>query len=382
MSIEKQDRPAPTVADLPRLVSAVVGTEPGRVALVHNDAAITYAALDAQLKELDTAMGGVLGPDALVPVALSNLVPDLVAGGDGALGAAVERLLADADSIVSAVGEAPTEATDTLARLFADAVAATPDAVALEYEGELLTYAEFDRRANRLARRLVESGVGTESFVGLSIRRSFDLFVGMYAIIKAGGAYVPLDPDHPADRVAYIVETARPVAILTTSADRSDSLAEVSVPILEIDVEDCSGYSDEPVTDADRLRPLLPHSTAYVIFTSGSTGRPKGVAVEHEAIVANLRWRQSKYRFAADDVVFQSALHLRRVGMGVLLAPPGGRPRPHRASRRSPGPRISRADHDRPQCHRGPLRPVDTRIVRGGTSGGAGHLAACRLRLG
>ncbi|MDO1486797.1 putative non-ribosomal peptide synthetase [Rhodococcus rhodochrous] len=335
MSIEKQDRPAPTVADLPRLVSAVVGTEPGRVALVHNDAAITYAALDTQLKELDTAMGGVLGPDALVPVALSNLVPDLVAAGDGALGAAVERLLADADSIVSAAGEAPTEATDTLARLFADAVAATPDAVALEYAGETLTYAEFDRRANRLARRLVESGVGTESFVGLSIRRSFDLFVGMYAIVKAGGAYVPLDPDHPADRVAYIVETARPVAVLTTSADRSDALADVSVPILEIDVEDCSGYSDEPVTDADRLRPLLPHSTAYVIFTSGSTGRPKGVAVEHEAIVANLRWRQSKYRFTADDIVFQKTPFTfdvsvweffwpLQVGARVLIARPDG----------------------------------------------------------
>ncbi|MEU5844567.1 amino acid adenylation domain-containing protein, partial [Rhodococcus sp. NPDC047139] len=335
MSIEKQDRPAPTVADLQRLVSGVAGAEPDRVALVHNGTEITYGVLDAQLEELDAAMGGVLGPEALVPVVLSNLVPDLVAAGDGALGAAVDRLLADAAAAASEAGGAPADASDTLARLFADAVAATPDAVALEYEGETLTYAEFDRRANRLARRLVDSGVGTESFVGLSIRRSFDLFVGMYAIVKAGGAYVPLDPDHPADRVSYIVEAARPAVVLTTSADRTDSLAEVSVPIIEIDVEDCSSYSDEPLTDADRLRPLRPHSTAYVIFTSGSTGRPKGVAVEHEAIVANLRWRQSKYRFTADDIVFQKTPFTfdvsvweffwpLQVGARVLIARPDG----------------------------------------------------------
>ncbi|WFR74522.1 AMP-binding protein [Prescottella defluvii] len=91
--------------------------------------------------------------------------------------------------------------------------------MALEFDGESLTYAEFDARANRLARHLISLGVGPDSMVGLGIRRSFDLLVGMYAIVKAGGAYVPLDPDHPADRLGYVLDIACPTVILTTTRD-------------------------------------------------------------------------------------------------------------------------------------------------------------------
>ena len=108
----------------------------------------------------------------------------------------------------------------TLADLFDAQVRRTPDAVALVFEGEELTYAEFDARANRLARHLIDLGVGPESMVGLGIRRSLELMVGMYAIVKAGGAYVPIDPDHPADRTDYVLATADPVCVLTTTRDR------------------------------------------------------------------------------------------------------------------------------------------------------------------
>ena len=195
------------------------------------------------------------------------------------------------------------KAADTLPALFEQQVARTPDAIALEFEGETLTYAQFDAAANRMARYLVSIGVGPETTVGLAIRRSLDLLVAMYGIAKAGGAYVPLDPDHPADRIAHVLAAARPVAVLTTSRDGIEVPAHV--PLHEVDRLDLTGFDAAPLTDADRTSPLRPDNTAYIIFTSGSTGLPKGVAVAHRAIVANLRWRQREYGFTEADVILQ-----------------------------------------------------------------------------
>ncbi|MCD2097337.1 non-ribosomal peptide synthase/polyketide synthase [Rhodococcus rhodochrous] len=191
----------------------------------------------------------------------------------------------------------------TLVDLFDARVATDPDAVAVAFEGEQLTYADFDARVNRLARHLISQGVGPETAVGLAVRRSFDLLVGMYAIVKAGGAYVPLDPDQPADRNAYILDTAAPVAVLTTTRDAFESPAAART--IEIDTLDVSDLPSGPITDADRIETLTPANTAYVIFTSGSTGRPKGVAVPHGAIVNRLLWMQDEYGLTRDDVVLQ-----------------------------------------------------------------------------
>ncbi|MXQ76249.1 amino acid adenylation domain-containing protein [Rhodococcus rhodochrous] len=191
----------------------------------------------------------------------------------------------------------------TLVDLFDARVATDPDAVAVAFEGEQLTYADFDARVNRLARHLISQGVGPEETVGLAVRRSLDLLVGMYAIVKAGGAYVPLDPDQPADRNAYILDTAAPVAVLTTTRDAFESTAAVRT--IEIDTLDVSDLPSGPITDADRIATLTPTNTAYVIFTSGSTGRPKGVAVPHGAIVNRLLWMQDEYGLGRDDVVLQ-----------------------------------------------------------------------------
>ncbi len=191
----------------------------------------------------------------------------------------------------------------TLVDLFDTRVARDPDAVAVAFEGEDLTYADFDARVNRLARHLISQGVGPESTVGLAVRRSLDLLVGMYAIVKAGGAYVPLDPDQPADRNAYILDAAAPVAVLTTSRDAFGSNAAAHT--IEIDTLDVSDLPSGPITDVDRIASLTPANTAYVIFTSGSTGRPKGVAVPHGAIVNRLLWMQDEYGLGRDDVVLQ-----------------------------------------------------------------------------
>ncbi|MFF0284573.1 AMP-binding protein, partial [Rhodococcus aetherivorans] len=193
----------------------------------------------------------------------------------------------------------------TLVGLFEERVRRSPEAVAVVFGDESLTYGEFAGRVRRLARHLVSVGVGPESLVGLAMRRSVDLLVGMYAVVEAGGGYVPVDPDQPAERNGYILEVAEPVVVLTTTRDGFEAPAESSVRVLAVDAVDVAALSDAPLTDADRTAPLRPSNTAYVIFTSGSTGRPKGVGVSHAAIVNRLVWMQGRYGLTAEDVVLQ-----------------------------------------------------------------------------
>ncbi|MBO0854769.1 MAG: amino acid adenylation domain-containing protein, partial [Nocardia sp.] len=193
--------------------------------------------------------------------------------------------------------------TELLLDAYRRTVAAHPDRVALTYEGTDLTYGQFDARVNRLARLLIARGVGPESLVGVAARRSLDLLTGIYAILTAGGSYLPLDPDHPAERTAYVLETAKPVCVLTTTAD--DIAVTGAVPVLEIDAIDMSSYSTDPVRPGELGAPPRPENPAYVIFTSGSTGRPKGVSVSHAAIVNRLVWMQHEYALRAEDAVLQ-----------------------------------------------------------------------------
>ncbi|WP_330228571.1 amino acid adenylation domain-containing protein [Nocardia sp. NBC_00508] len=183
------------------------------------------------------------------------------------------------------------------------AVQAHPDKVAVIYEGRELTYRDFDERVNRLARLLISRGVGAESLVGLAVRRSLDLVVGMYAIITAGGAYVPLDPDHPDERIQHVLNTAEPVCVITTTAD-AVSVPD-GIPVLSIDTEDLDGFDGAPLRAEELSRPVRPDNPAYVIFTSGSTGRPKGVAVSHGAIHNQITWMLAEYPLGVDDVYFQ-----------------------------------------------------------------------------
>ncbi|WP_043647536.1 non-ribosomal peptide synthetase, partial [Nocardia thailandica] len=190
--------------------------------------------------------------------------------------------------------------TATLASLLDATVAASPHAPALTEDGRHLSYAELDARVNRLARYLVTAGVGPETRVALVIRRSAELVIAMYAVTRAGGAYVPIDPEQPAPRTRHILDTAAPLLVLTDDATgfTAEGRAVVSTEWLDL-----SGYSDRPLTDADRRAPLRPGNTAYVVFTSGSTGRPKGVAVPHAAVVNQLRWKIAEFGLGGDDAI-------------------------------------------------------------------------------
>ncbi|WP_157124350.1 non-ribosomal peptide synthetase, partial [Nocardia pseudovaccinii] len=189
----------------------------------------------------------------------------------------------------------------TLSGLFADRAMVCPDAVALEFGDETLTYRELDERANRLARLLVARGAGPEQVVGLYLRRSLELVVGIYAIIKAGAAYLPLDSDHPVERIEEILEQADPVCVLTTARDE----LALSADTVAIDTVDLTEFDAHPIADTDRPAPLRADHLAYVIFTSGSTGKPKGVGVTHAAIVNRLRWMQHEYPLDGTDAVLQ-----------------------------------------------------------------------------
>ncbi|MPY58391.1 non-ribosomal peptide synthetase [Streptomyces spongiae] len=167
----------------------------------------------------------------------------------------------------------------TLPELFGQQVAATPDAVAVVFEDESVTYAELDARAGRLARELAGRGVGPESVVALSLPRSVELVVGLLAVLKAGGAYLPIDPKYPSHRLAHILTEARPQLVLTDSETVS-VLPENDIPALFVDeLEVNEGPAD------DLQVPLHPGNLAYVMYTSGSTGTPKGVSLTHHSVV-------------------------------------------------------------------------------------------------
>ncbi|EKT77920.1 non-ribosomal peptide synthetase, partial [Rhodococcus opacus M213] len=193
------------------------------------------------------------------------------------------------------------DAGASLVSLIDAQVARTPDRIAVLSENHSLTFRQLDARVNRLARKLISTGVRPESSVGIGIRRSVDLVVAVCAVVKAGGTYVPIDPDQPAERNAYVLDTAAPVCVLTTERDGFQVPGNHSVVC--VDTVDVSGFDESSVSDTDRLSSVRPGNAAYVVFTSGSTGRPKGVAVSHSSLVNQVLWLTDRFALSRDDVV-------------------------------------------------------------------------------
>jgi amino acid adenylation domain-containing protein len=175
--------------------------------------------------------------------------------------------------------------------LFEQQAARTPDAVALIWEHEKLTYRELDQRANQLAHYLIGSGIGPEKLVGVCMNRSVDLIAGLLAVMKAGGAYVPLDPAYPADRIAFILEDAS-APVLLTQESLLGGLPESQVKVICVD-RDAALIGAQPTRTPQSG--VTPANLGYIIYTSGSTGRPKGVALTHRNAVAMLAWASELY---------------------------------------------------------------------------------------
>jgi amino acid adenylation domain-containing protein len=188
-------------------------------------------------------------------------------------------------------------ARETLAELFEARVRQSPDAPAVSFGRTVLTYDELNRRANWLANRLRELGIGPEDRVGLCVERSLELVVGVVGIAKSGGAYVPLDPGYPRERRAFLVQDCGARVVVGTV----NALADLPHPgpVLLLDegageLERCSETDPLPLAGAESL--------AYVIYTSGSTGRPKGVLVPHGNVVHLFQATWPWFGFGAEDV--------------------------------------------------------------------------------
>ncbi|MEV7907665.1 non-ribosomal peptide synthetase, partial [Streptomyces anulatus] len=215
----------------------------------------------------------------------------------------------------------------SLPELFAEQVARTPDAVALRQGEQVLTYAELDARADRLARRLAVAGVTGETRVVLSLERSLNAVIAILGVLKAGGTYVPLDPRYPASRIEVMLRQSGARLVLGDEAARRVAFPD-DMTVLEV-----AALLNEPdVVPAGRNMPIYRDQLAYAMFTSGSTGVPKGVAVTHRNIVAlaaDARFRTEAHRkvlvhspLAFDASTYELWVPLLSGGQ-VLIAPPG-----------------------------------------------------------
>ncbi|MDJ0897246.1 MAG: amino acid adenylation domain-containing protein [Xenococcus sp. MO_188.B8] len=178
-------------------------------------------------------------------------------------------------------------------QLFEEQVEKTPDAVAVVFENQHLTYEQLNRRANQLAHYLQSLGVGPEVLVGICLERSLEMVVGLLGILKAGGAYVPLDPNYPAERLGYMLADSA-VEVLLTQRSLLEFLLEKQARVVCLDsdwgaIEQQSQKNLDVGVGSDNL--------AYVIYTSGSTGKSKGVTIEHHSVL-NLREGLNKAIYA------------------------------------------------------------------------------------
>ncbi|MDM8557980.1 amino acid adenylation domain-containing protein [Candidatus Parabeggiatoa sp. HSG14] len=172
-------------------------------------------------------------------------------------------------------------------QLFEAQVARTPDAIAVEFEGQSLSYAALNQKANQLAHYLQSVAVKPDTIVGICIERSIEMMIGLLGILKAGGACLPLDPTYPIARLTMMLEDAN-VTVLLTQSSLIKQIPSQSKSLLCLDTEQFSSQFDA----CNPQSSVMPSHLAYVIYTSGSTGKPKGVAMEHAALVNLINWHQ------------------------------------------------------------------------------------------
>jgi amino acid adenylation domain-containing protein len=188
-------------------------------------------------------------------------------------------------------------------QLFEQQAAMTPDALAVSFLDQELTYAELNSRANKLAHYLRKLGVGPEALVCICAERSLEMLTAAVAVLKAGGGYVPLDPAYPAQRLAFMLKDAR-APVLLTQEHLAARLPESEARVVRLDA-DWDLIEQESAENPQHV--VLPANIAYVIYTSGSTGTPKGTAIEHASLLNLVQWHQRVYEVKASDRAAQIA---------------------------------------------------------------------------
>jgi amino acid adenylation domain-containing protein len=185
----------------------------------------------------------------------------------------------------------------TIVDLFEQQVAKTPNAIAVVFENQQLTYRELNLKANQLAHYLQQLGVKPDVLVGICLERSVEMVIGLLGILKAGGAYLPLDPAYPVARLAFMLADAS-VEVLLTQKSLKEGLPTTQAQVVCLDFDALSqSRSENPINE------LKPDNLAYVIYTSGSTGKPKGVAISHQGFINLVNWFVTDFNLTATDSV-------------------------------------------------------------------------------
>lgn len=228
--------------------------------------------------------------------------------------------------------QADLDLSSPLHVLFQTQVLRSPDAPALTYQQQSLSYSELNERANQLAHLLISAGIGPESLVAILLPRSPNLVVALLAVLKAGAAYLPLDPSYPQQRLSFMLADAQVPMLLTEEQQRS------LVPPTSTQVVCLDGEWPQQLALQTRSNPevlVSPRNLAYVIYTSGSTGKPKGAMNEHQAICNRLLWMQEALELGPTETVLQKTPYSfdvsvweffwpLLVGARLVLAEPGG----------------------------------------------------------
>lgn len=194
----------------------------------------------------------------------------------------------------------------TLPELIEAQAKRTPQAIALVYKNEQISYGQLEARSNQLAHYLCKKGVGHSTLVPVYMHRSPDMLVAILAILKAGGVYVPLDPEYPADRIAYMLESTAATNIITLGHYKAQLADAGSRNVIVLD-ELSNEIGAQPDSKVDTT--LRPGDLAYVIFTSGSTGRPKGVMIEHIGMINHLYAKINDLGLDSTSIIAQNASH-------------------------------------------------------------------------
>lgn len=191
--------------------------------------------------------------------------------------------------------EAVYDKDKTLHALFSDEAAITPNNTALLFGDKTMTYKELDQKSNQLARKLQENKIGKSDKVAIITNRSFEMIIGIYAVLKAGAAYVPIGFDFPKERIDYILEDSEAKAVLM-QGKLVNKIEVNDKEIIVLDDEKNYAYSEMPVDNVNDSEDI-----AYIIYTSGSTGKPKGVSIKHKSVINTLQFLSKEYSLKEED---------------------------------------------------------------------------------
>jgi len=217
-------------------------------------------------------------------------------------------------------------------QIFEQQVEETPDAIAIIFENQQLTYRQLNNRANQVAHYLQQLGVKPEMLVGICMERSLEMVIGLLAILKAGGAYLPLDPTYPQERLTFMLADTQ-IKVLLTQQHLISTLATTNAQLVYLDSNWQENFAHQ--SQENTLNTVKSENLAYVIYTSGSTGKPKGVMNTHQGLCNRLLWMQDAYQLTATDRILQKTPFSFDVsiweffwplitGASLVLAKPGG----------------------------------------------------------